>query len=73
MQAVNKVGAPFAAAILGSVLNATYQGRLDLTGVPANIAHGMRESVFAGVAAVACLIPAARSLRIDPVEALRRE
>ena len=51
MQAVNKVGAPFAAAILGSVLNATYQGRLDLTGVPANVADGMRESVFAGVAA----------------------
>ena len=51
MQAVNKVGAPFAAAILGSVLNATYRGRLDLTGVPAQVADAMRESVFAGVTA----------------------
>jgi hypothetical protein len=51
IQAVNKVGAPFAAAILGSVLNATYRGRLDLTGVPAQVADAMRESVFAGVTA----------------------
>jgi DHA2 family multidrug resistance protein-like MFS transporter len=51
MQAVNKVGAPFAAAVLGSVLNATYRGRLDLTGVPTDVADAMRDSVFAGVAA----------------------
>jgi DHA2 family multidrug resistance protein-like MFS transporter len=51
MQAVNKVGAPFAAAILGSVLNATYRGRLDLVGVPARVAGAVRDSVFAGVAA----------------------
>jgi hypothetical protein len=51
IQAVNKVGAPFAAAILGSVLNTTYRGRLDLTGVPADVAGAMRDSVFAGVAA----------------------
>jgi DHA2 family multidrug resistance protein-like MFS transporter len=51
MQAVNKVGAPFAAAILGSVLNATYQGRLDLAAPPARVASAVRDSVFAGVAA----------------------
>ena len=51
IQAVNKVGAPFAAAILGSVLNATYRGQFDLTGVPARIADAARDSVFAGVAA----------------------
>jgi MFS transporter, DHA2 family, multidrug resistance protein len=49
IQAV-KVGAPFAAAILSSVLNATYRGRLDLAGVPAQVADAARDSVFAGVA-----------------------
>jgi DHA2 family multidrug resistance protein-like MFS transporter len=51
IQAVNKVGAPFAAAILGSVLNATYRGRLDLADTPARVAGAVRDSVFAGVAA----------------------
>jgi hypothetical protein len=51
IQAVNKVGAPFAAAILGSVLNSVYRGRLDLAGVPGPVAAAMRDSVFAGVAA----------------------
>jgi MFS transporter, DHA2 family, multidrug resistance protein len=51
MQAVNKVGAPFAAAILGSVLNATYQRQLRLAGTPARVADAARDSVFAGVAA----------------------
>jgi MFS transporter, DHA2 family, multidrug resistance protein len=51
IQAVNKVGAPFAAAILGSVLNATYRSHLDLAGVPATVASAVRDSVFAGVTA----------------------
>ena len=51
MQAVQKVGAPFAAALLGSVLNATYQGQLNLVGLPARAAGTVRASVFAGVAA----------------------
>jgi DHA2 family multidrug resistance protein-like MFS transporter len=51
IQAVNKVGAPFAAAILGSVLNTVYRGRLDLAGVPGQVAGAMRDSVFAGVTA----------------------
>jgi DHA2 family multidrug resistance protein-like MFS transporter len=51
IQAVNKVGAPFAAAVLGSVLNATYRGQLRLAGVPGRVADAARDSVFAGVAA----------------------
>ncbi len=50
MQAVQKLGTPLAAAILGSVLNAGYADRLDLTGVPAQAAEALRDSVFAGVA-----------------------
>ena len=50
IQAVNKTGAPFAAALLGSVLNATYHGQLDLAGLPAQAAGAVRDSVFAGIA-----------------------
>jgi MFS transporter, DHA2 family, multidrug resistance protein len=50
IQAVNKVGAPLAAALLGSVLNATYRSQLDLAGVPGQVAAAARDSVFAGVA-----------------------
>jgi DHA2 family multidrug resistance protein-like MFS transporter len=49
IQAVNKVGAPFAAALLGSVLNATYRGQLELAGMSAQVAAAARDSVFAGV------------------------
>jgi DHA2 family multidrug resistance protein-like MFS transporter len=51
IQAANKVGAPIAAALLGSVLNATYRGQLDLAGVPGPVAAAVRDSVFAGVEA----------------------
>jgi DHA2 family multidrug resistance protein-like MFS transporter len=51
IQAVNKVGAPVAAAVLGSVLNATYRGQLDLAGVPVRVASAVRDSVFAGIEA----------------------
>jgi MFS transporter, DHA2 family, multidrug resistance protein len=51
LQAINKLGGPFGAAILGSVLNATYRGRLDTAGMPAGAASGIHQSVFAGVAA----------------------
>lgn len=50
MQAVQKLGTPLAAAILGSVLNAGYADNLTLTGVPAQAADTVRDSVFAGVA-----------------------
>ena len=73
IQAVNKVGAPFAAAILGSVLNTTYQGRLDLTGMPARVAGAVRDSVFAGVAAArqlgsVSLLHAVRAAFVDGMD-----
>jgi MFS transporter, DHA2 family, multidrug resistance protein len=49
-QAVQKLGSPLSAAILGSVLNAGYTGHLTLTGLPAQAQDAVRESVFAGVA-----------------------
>ena len=51
MQAVQKLGTPLAAAILGSVLNSGYTNRLDLTGLPDQVAGAVRDSVYAGVAA----------------------
>jgi len=48
IQTVQKAGAPFAAAVLGSVLNATYRNGLHLEGVPAQAAAAVRDSVFAG-------------------------
>jgi DHA2 family multidrug resistance protein-like MFS transporter len=50
MQAFQKVGAPFGAAILGSVLNAAYRSSLDVTGLPAAAAAVAKGSVFAGEA-----------------------
>lgn len=49
MQAVQKVGAPLSAAILGSVLNSGYRAGLHLDGFPAPVADAARSSVFAGV------------------------
>ena len=50
MQAFLKLGAPFGGAILGSVLNSTYQSQLHLAGLPAAAADAVRRSVFGGVA-----------------------
>ena len=50
LQAVNKVGGPFGAAVLGSVLVSAYQARLDTSGLPAAAARAVRASVFGGVA-----------------------
>jgi DHA2 family multidrug resistance protein-like MFS transporter len=49
MQAVQKLGTPLAAAILGSVMNAGYADNLTLTGLPPQAADAVRDSVFAGV------------------------
>lgn len=49
MQAVQKVGIPFGVAILGSVLNATYQAQLPLTNLPTATSDAVKKSVFAGV------------------------
>jgi MFS transporter, DHA2 family, multidrug resistance protein len=50
MQAIQKVGAPFGAAILGSVLSSVYQGSLHLVGLPPVAAKLVQESVFGGMA-----------------------
>jgi MFS transporter, DHA2 family, multidrug resistance protein len=50
LQAMQKVGAPFGSAILGSVLNTVYQSNLNLSGLPAGLASTVKLSVFAGVA-----------------------
>jgi MFS family permease len=50
IQAVTKLGPAFGATILGSVLNATYQARLDLVGLPADAAAAVQKSVFGGLA-----------------------
>lgn len=50
MQTVTKLGPAFGAAILGSVLNSTYQAQLYLQGLPGPAAEAARRSVFAGIA-----------------------
>lgn len=50
MQALQKVGGPFGAAILGSALSSAYLSRLDLAGLPAPAAQAVRESLFGGIA-----------------------
>ncbi len=49
MQALQKMGGPFGAAVLGSVLSAAYQARLDVTGLPAAAARAVRSSIFGGI------------------------
>ena len=50
LQAVNKTGGPFGAAILGSVLSSAYLARLELSGLPVAAVRAARESIFGGVA-----------------------
>lgn len=50
LQAMQKVGAPFGSAILGSVLATVYRSQLNLTGLPPSVADAVRRSLFAGVA-----------------------
>jgi MFS family permease len=49
MQAIQKVGAPFGAAILGSVLSSAYQSQLNLAGLPTAVANIVKESLFGGL------------------------
>ena len=48
MQMVQKTAAPLSAAVLGSVLNATYQGHLSRLVLPADAAAAVNASVFGG-------------------------
>ena len=50
MQALQKVGAPFGAAILGSVLSSAYQAQLNLAGLPPVVANVVKMSLFGGLA-----------------------
>src|SRR6266571_6979956 len=50
LQAVNKTGGPFGAAILGSVLLTAYQSSVDLSGLPPPAAAAVRSGIFGGVA-----------------------
>ncbi len=50
MQALQKTGAPFGAAILGSVLSSAYQAQLNLAGLPPSIATVVKASLFGGLA-----------------------
>jgi hypothetical protein len=50
MQAIQKVGAPFGAAILGSVLSSAYQSQVNIVGLPSAIANVVKEGLFGGLA-----------------------
>ena len=49
-QALQKVGGPFGAAVLGSVLASAYQAELHLGGLPPAVAKVVQDSVFGGLA-----------------------
>lgn len=71
MQTVNKVGGPFGAAVLGSVLISVYQSHLNLSGLPAQAADATRKSVFGGLAVASQLGQASllNSVRVAFVDA----
>lgn len=50
IQALQKTGGPFGAAILGSVLSAAYQARVNLVGLPPQAARLAQGSIFGGLA-----------------------
>jgi MFS transporter, DHA2 family, multidrug resistance protein len=50
MTAMRQVGATIGVAVLGTVLNSVYQGRLDLTGLPHAAAGAAHASVAGGLA-----------------------
>ena len=50
LQAFQKLGGPFGAAVGGSVLSAAYQGQLHLSGLPPAAVGVIRQSVFGGLA-----------------------
>jgi EmrB/QacA subfamily drug resistance transporter len=51
ISAMRQVGATIGVAVLGTVLNSAYRSRLDLTGLPAQVAGAVRQSVAGGIAA----------------------
>ncbi len=59
LQALQKVGGPFGAAVLGSVLASAYQAELHLGGLPPAVAKAVEDSVFGGLAVAGQLRSAA--------------
>jgi EmrB/QacA subfamily drug resistance transporter len=55
LQTLKNVGAPFGAAVLGSVLASSYRSHLALPGLPGPAVSAVRGSVFAGLAVAAKL------------------
>ena len=55
LQALKNTGAPLGSAIVGSALASAYASRLALSGLPSAAAHGVRQSVFAGIAVARAL------------------
>lgn len=51
IQSLRQVGGAVGVAVLGSILNAGYRGRLDDAGLPEGVVAAARESAAAGVAA----------------------
>ncbi len=49
ISAVRQVGGTFGVAVLGSVLNSAYRGRLDLAGLSSQASDAVRDNVAAGV------------------------
>jgi MFS family permease len=49
LEAIDEIGSPLGAAILGSVVSAGYLARLGLSGLSSSAANAARQSVFAGV------------------------
>ncbi len=50
IQAVRQVGGAIGVAVLGTVLNSTYRGSVDVGGLPASTAETVKRGVTAGVA-----------------------
>jgi hypothetical protein len=50
ISAMRQVGATIGVAVLGTVLNSAYRGRLDLAGLPGHVADVVRQSVAGGIA-----------------------
>jgi Na+/melibiose symporter-like transporter len=74
MQALQKVGGPLGAAILGSVLSATYIASLDVSGLPPALAQVVKEGLFSGLAVAAklgspALLASVRAAFVDGMNA----
>ncbi len=74
LQALQKLGGPLGAAVLGSVLSSVYQARLDLAGLPPAAAKAVQGSVFGGLAVAhrlgsAALLESVRSAFVHGMDA----